>query len=121
MASQSVSDLVAELTAAAAVLEPQIRGLHDLTAVSISPDLQTEVAAEITDRERRSRLLQDAIDALNALTADGYPEMPKETVSQALYAELQEQMADLQAAAGTFAADAASRLVVNLGQPVPKT
>ena len=60
--------LRAELVAALDVLTPELRGLHDLTNVSISPELASSVWLQIVIRERRSNLIQLMINAMdNAL------------------------------------------------------
>jgi hypothetical protein len=116
----------AELEAALAEIEPQIRGLDDLARVSISADLQAKVVEHGTTLKRRRDLIQaelnamDAVDnAHDALLADGYPETPPASLTDSLYAELQIQEADIEAAVSTFAA-MASMLTVNLGAPTPK-
>jgi hypothetical protein len=117
----------AELEAALSVLEPQIRGLDDLSHVSITSALAAEVSGQSVACKRRRDLIQAELDAMDAcdaaydaLLADGYPEMPPDSVVDSVYAELKEQMADLEAAAARFQAEA-SRVSINLGTPVPKT
>jgi len=116
----------AELVAALNVVEPQIRGLDDLAAVSISPELKTKIVDESDTLKRRRHLIQtelDAMDACNsahdALLADGYPAMPPVSLNDTLYTELQTQEADIEAAVAIFKAEAA-RLTVNLGAAQPK-
>lgn len=115
-----VQKLRAELQGALLVLDEQIRGLHTLQVSSISPDLLTEVNEEIVFREHRRELIQAAIDALDALVADGYPELPPEVVSPALYAELQGEKSDMSAAIEVFVQAMAAQLSVDLGQAEPK-
>lgn len=120
--------LRAELNAAIAVIDPQIRGLHDIAVVSISATLLTEVNKEIFDRERRRVLLQNAInclnatnDAMTALQRDGYPALPDEPLSSTSYAELQGQSNDFDAAIGVFVAETpASNVSIGLGSPADK-
>jgi len=120
--------LRAELDAAIAVIDPQIRGLHDIAVVSITTNLLIEVNKEISDRERRRVLLQNAINCLNAaneamtaLEHDGYPELPPEQLSSTNYAELQGQSSDFDAAIGVFVPEAkAATVSIGLGNPEDK-
>lgn len=130
MADDPNPALRAELVAALAVLAPQIRGLHDLAAVSISADLATEIGKQIAARERRRDLintviqwLDGALQALNALQGDGYPALPTVSLPATLLSELRGEETDLDAAVGLFAAQPAINLdVANLrftSQPAP--
>jgi hypothetical protein len=109
MADDPNPALRAELVAALAVLAPQIRGLHDLALVSISPELAAEIAKQITSRERRRDLINTVIagldstwQSLNALQGDGYPSLPTVPLHAALLSELQGEETDLDAAVGLF-------------------
>lgn len=101
--------LRAQLMAALAVLEPQIRGLIDLRATPEQVDLSTLVTAQITAYQNRQALIQNVLNDLNqavvdmqALEADGYPDWTPTTIPTSTYAELTSEMADLAAAAATF-------------------
>lgn len=123
MADDLISNLLEEFQAAIAVLDPQIRGLTDLAVpgVSISDGLRTEVQGQIAERDQRKTLIENAAAALNALVADGYPDLPQDTIDQALYTELQGQMDDQKAAASVFeATPAAATATITFGQPVSK-
>lgn len=112
MADDPNPTLRAELVAANAVLAPQIRGLHDLALVSISPELAAEIAKQIAARERRRDLINGVIalldgawQALNSLQADGYPALPTVPLQSALLSELRGEETDLDAAVGLFTAE----------------
>jgi hypothetical protein len=112
MADYTKSALTADLEAALAILDPQIRGLNDLSHTSISPALLVEVEAQITARVHRHDLIQavlDSLDAvderLSALDADGYPVLPAAPVMGSLFSELQEEKSDLAAAIAVFATE----------------
>jgi hypothetical protein len=127
MADDPNPALRAELTAALAVLAPQIRGLRDLSAVSISSDLVAEIIVQAGDRERRRDLIHAVISALDqvvatrvALEADGYPTLTTSPVVQSLFSELQEEAGDLQAAVAVFTTDQAATMAITLGAPVVK-
>src|SRR3954468_10099819 len=116
--------LRAELEAAKAVLEPQIRGLHDLTHVSISSDLEQEILLQVEKRERRRDLIQSVLDGLDrtvdargALEDDGYPALEDAQLSDAMLGELREENDDLKAAVNLFKRDGAATLSINLGEP----
>lgn len=98
MSSPATDALRNELNAAVAKLEPQIRGLEDLSRVSLSAETMRFVRQEIDDHKRRLNLEQAALAALAALDLDGYPLMPKAEVPPAVFDEMQEQIADLAAA-----------------------
>lgn len=117
-----------EFLAALGLLSPQIRGLHDLAGVSISPELRAAVAAQILSRERRRDLIQSVLDALDhvvsarrLLEQDGYPDLPGMVLVQSQYGELQEEAGDLRAAVAIFKAEAAARISIDLGEPADKS
>jgi hypothetical protein len=126
MADDVNPQLRAELVAALGVLAPQIRGMHDLLNVSISPELHAELTDTVQKRERRRDLIQAVLNdldatvtALTALEDDGYPSLPNIAIVPTQFTELQGQTADLQAAVGVFAQEA-SRLSVGLGAAAEK-
>lgn len=130
MADDPNPALRAELVAANAVLAPQIRGLHDLAVVSISPELAAEIAKQIAARERRRDLINGVIalldgawQALNALQADGYPALPAVPLQPSLLSELRGEETDLDAAVGLFTAEPTITLDVanasTTSQPAP--
>ncbi len=127
MAADPNPALRAELEAALAVIEPQIRGLHDLAEIPSPADLLTEVAEQIAFREHRRSLIRGVVDALDQvivaldlLEADGYPDLPDEMVSQQVLDELDREIADLEAAREVFEISVAARAIVGLGLPVDK-
>lgn len=128
MADDPNPALRAELIAAQKVLAPQIRGLHDLVATSISADLAAAINQQIIVRERRRDLIQAALDRLDAvvdartaLEADGYPTLPGSVIEPDLFKELQGENSDLDAAVAVFKEDIAANISVTLGAPTPKT
>lgn len=110
----------AELLAAIAVLEPQIRGLHDLMTTSISADLKNAIQHQIDVRERRHELLVGEIAMLNqvnmaqdALVADGYPALNTGVLEPSLFQELSGEESDLDAAVAVFGQQA----TISVGTP----
>lgn len=128
MAGQTFDELKQEMAAAQAVLEPQIRGLDDLSHVSLSSAARTELQTANNNRKRRYGYLSEVSAALEALQramdnlyADGYPQMALEPVSAAVFDELQGQKADEAAAHAQFQLEpTAQKLAIDLGEPVMK-
>lgn len=122
MADDPNPALRSELVAAIATVDQQIRGLRILDAAPKSSDeLLAEIAKQIAARERRSDLinhviqwLDGALQALNALQADGYPALPTAPIPTALLSELRGENTDLEAAVGLF-----SEMAVSVGLDVP--
>lgn len=116
----------AELNGQLVTLAPEIRGLDDLAKTSVSPDLVAKIVAHSDDLKRRRDLIQAELNGMdnvnmlhNNLLADGYPALPPSAVADSLYAELQEELADLQSAVAVFQAEA-SKLQIALGTPTSK-
>lgn len=109
MPSENIDGLRQELNAALAVLLPKIRGLEDLTKVSLSPQPLASVEAALARHNQRRQFLNAGIKTLDALdlatdnlVSDGYPEPLVVSVSAAVFEELQEQKTDFAAAFGEF-------------------
>src|SRR3954466_1046645 len=107
-------------------LEPKIRGLDDLAKTSISPDLQAKVMEQSNLYKNRRALIQaelNSMDAVNQmhgnLLADGYPNLAPASVMDSLFAELQEEQADIAAAVSVFQSEATG-MTVTVGEPRPK-
>ena len=103
--------LRAQLQASLEMLWPQILGLQALAAVpGISPGLLIDINQQIGVKTNTQNLikaviadLDAAVTALGVLYESGYPSMPPMVISSALYAELQTDQSNIQAALGTFA------------------
>lgn len=128
MADDINFDRRTELEAALDVLEPQIRGLHDLAAVSISRDLKAAIDREVAARERRRNLIRAEIaemdqanTAHDKLLADGYPNLNVVALEPALFDELQGENADLDAATAIFDTDRAATLTMTFSNPQSQT
>lgn len=130
MASNTFDGLKTEITQALDVLEPQIRGLDDLSHVSLSTETLGAIKTADDDRKRRRGYLTQVLAALEALQRaldnladDGYPAVPKSDVTAAIFEELQGQRADEAAALAQFQQESepvAEVMTINLGQPVNK-
>jgi len=128
MANDINPALRAELVAADATLDPQLRGLHDLLGTSITEELRLSVGHEIDWRSERDNLILATIAAIDAaqtaydlLIANGYPDLPNATLPAEQFTELTEQSQDLATAIGLFGAPVpAARITANLGTLEPK-
>jgi hypothetical protein len=129
MATDSISGLQDELTAALAVLDPQIQGVHDLNDIqSITPALDNELTTAEQTMLHRRQLIQTVLDDiaallrdLGSLEADGYPTPETFPLTGDLKAELDGQVKEVEIGAGVFTAEAlATHLEVTFGAAVPK-
>lgn len=102
MTSPASIALRAEVDQALTILLPQIRGLEDLSKVSLSEPTLEFVNQEITDHRRRRDRCAALLTALDSLEADGYPEMPKAEVPVDVFTELQGEHSDIEAALSEF-------------------
>jgi len=102
--ADSIPALDAELTAALAVLEPQIRGLTDLTGIPASAELTAGIQGSLAAHTRRRDLITAADAALDALEADGYPNPVRSLISAGAFLELAGQILDQEAATAVFEA-----------------
>ena len=131
MATDPNPALRAEIQAALAVVQPQIRGLHDLLETDISPALKAVITSTVQARENRQNLLLAVIRGLDAtlgalqnLDADGYPALPDVLLSVDEATELSGEKTDLEAAIGIFsegkvALDEAGQEISPQPTPVP--
>lgn len=102
MPSAKLTAVHDELTAAQTVILPQIEGLHDFARLNLQPDTLTVVQAATIDFERRRDLIAAALAALDALSTDGYPEVPEREVIGAVYADLKDNVTTIEAAFTKF-------------------
>jgi len=129
MATDSISGLHDELTAALAVLDPQIQGVHDLNDIqSITPALDNALTSAEQSLHQRRALIQTVLDDIEALLrdlasleADGYPTPETFPLTGDLKDELDGQIKDVETGASVFTSGAlATHLEVTFGDPVPK-
>ena len=112
--TDSIPALDAELTAALAVLEPQIRGLADIMVIPASAGLTADIQASLAAHTRRRDLIAAAAAALEALAADGYPNPVRSLLAAESYRELTAQILDQEAALAGFAVRLPSQITMNL-------
>ncbi|CAB4192696.1 hypothetical protein UFOVP1244_66 [uncultured Caudovirales phage] len=118
--SPAITALRAELAAAIALLDPQIRGMEDLAQVSMTEETLSFVRRDFVNYSRRRTLCLAVVSALDALEADGFPDVLLDHLPADNYAELQEQRADLLAAIGQFDQALAAKIDAELGEPTDK-
>lgn len=129
MAEDPNPALRAELLAALAVVEPQVRGLRDFSKVSLSPETIEAIRIQIEARSARANKIHSVLAALDAvvtaraaLELDGYPALEHAEVFTTIYKEIQEQRRELELAAGIFEPEpVASNINVVLGSATPKS
>lgn len=129
MAADPNPTISAELTAARIVLVPQIEGLGDFALTSVSAELKARLLEMRAARVQRDNFLvaalaaRDAyIEALDVLEHDGYPALPTNVVlPNSLFAEMQEEQANLLAATKVVQVEMAAKLSIGLSAPVDKT
>jgi len=118
--SSAITALRAELAAAIALLDPQIRGMEDLAQVSMTEETLSFVRRDFVNYSRRKTLCQAVVAALDHIEADGFPDVVRAQLPASNFAELQEQRADLLAALGQFDQAPAVKIEAELGEPTDK-
>jgi hypothetical protein len=116
----AVDNAVTEVKAALAVAQPQLRGLEFFLRLDQNDVTKRILEQRRVDTERRIAVLQGALAALEALLADGYPEVPVQEVPDTVLADLTEDMSVEEAALALFASDRATKLNVVAGAAEPK-
>ena len=121
--------LRAELEAALAVLEQDVRGLGYLSQTqSPSPELDAFIDEQLTVFVHRRDGINDVLAALDVvivkldiLYAEGYPSVSKIPVDTPLFQQLTAEVADIEAAKALFESEpVATTIAINLGAPKPK-
>jgi len=116
----AVESASAELQVAKTGLDPIVEGLHDFSAVNLKPDTQTTIQSTIIDYERRQTLIKAAQSALQALMADGYPNLPVRPLRDSAFQDLKDQVSTMTAAFGQFEPEKAQSLNPTASESVPK-
>ncbi len=109
MADKTIPTLRAELAAAVEVIGPQLRGLGNIANDPLTPDALSQVETAISARQRRRQLILQVLADLDQLDTDllllmedGYPLLPPFPVVEAVFQELQKELADLEEAISLF-------------------
>ena len=126
MSSSVLDAFHAELEAALQDGASQRRMLSDLAALPLSDETHEGADRESAAVSHRQALMQAALDALNALTSDGYPDTPKTAVAESVLQQLADQKAAVQHALDVLTRGnpepqpQAKTIHVALGQPAQK-
>ena len=115
-----VDEAIIEIEQALATLAPEEEGLDDFDSLDITPETEAIVKAAKLDYAQRRQLLTTAWTALNALQVDGHPVLNIDPVSLSVKADLDAQMATLNAALAKFTTTAATTLGMSASAPEPK-
>src|SRR6185436_17347561 len=115
MPGTAVETALAELAAATATLSPQLEGLRDFTRLNLEDSTRREVDEVLTTTIRRVDLLGRAKDALQALLADGHPDLLVRTIDVSAFQDLRNQAATIAAALLRFNSDPATTLGLTAG------
>lgn len=100
-----IPDAIAELLTARDTLDPQIEGLRDFAALNLKPDTQQAVQKLRDAYARRRERLASALEALEALQNDGYPDVETLDVPATVLADLEQNVTTIQAAFKQFHAE----------------
>lgn len=130
MDAQALEALRAELQAARPPLAGIMEGLvHDLEHKDLEARDRTEVEALLADYQRRENLMQalDAhasgtFDAVGALLADGYPDLPVREIDAAAFEALDQNRRSIELAQAQFrprAITVSGTSTVGPEQPIP--
>lgn len=126
MATDPNPELRAEWEAALTILTPKKRGLQDLTQQFRSDELIGYANARLAEAERWESLLNAAIATLDATVAAiealeevGYPNFEPTPLPQNLFDELQMEVSDFQAGAGTFVVESAQAVRLEVEEDPP--
>jgi hypothetical protein len=109
-----------EINERLAAFKPQLEGLHDFARLNLADATQREIAVSTEAYDRRMGVLTRAKAALEALLADGHPELPVREINAAALLDLQTNASTIEAALAQFASNAASTITLTAGQTVPK-
>jgi hypothetical protein len=115
-----LDDLQEELAIYQVARAPQLEGLERLARLNLTPQLMEEVQLSISQFTRRMSLIVQAQAALDALEADGYPEVDIREILGVAFDDLQDVNADIEAATTLFRDGEAVHLALVAGGPEPK-
>jgi len=91
MGSPNVAALRAEMAEQAATIQEPLEGQRDYTRVADDAqdeaDMRDAAAQRAVERQRRLDVMAAVAVALDAMEADGFPELPKLKVSSGLFAK----------------------------------
>lgn len=121
MATTSVDAALIEIAETLAILEPELEGLRDYQRLNLHDDTRAVIVVAVADYERRQSLLLKSQRILTDLIADGHPNLDVREVAQAVYADLAENKATIDAALAQFAPNMAADLRLTAAAVEPKS
>lgn len=116
--------LRAELETAKTALADPIEGLSDLARLNLKPDTATVVGIMLDIYQRRGRLIERALQAIDVLERDGYPRLPRLEADPLIWGDLSRNLRTIRAGISLFEAPAseeAVEVVITAGVPENKT
>lgn len=116
----SVDSALNEINERLTTFAPQHEGLRDFALLNLQEATKLEIDSSLKLYDRRKDLLDKAKAALEALKADGHPEIPVREISEAAFADLQGNTSTIEAAMARFASNAATTLALAEGRTEPK-
>jgi len=116
----AVSAALAEIETALATIPPQHEGLRDFARLNLRPATLVEVRASLEVYDRRVTRLQAAKAAIEALVADGFPDLRPREIDDAALQDLQENAQTITAALAQFASNTPTALGLSAGAAEPK-
>jgi|SRR5215831_2488593 len=113
----------AEQRAAMAAIEPMIAGLVNYLRIDLTPETRAKVQALLDEYNSRHAALDTAQRGNDGLLGNlGYPDVPKSTVIADIFANLQQELAETQAAFGQFLSESeATAAQVTIGPETAQT
>lgn len=116
----AVETAITEITTHQGVVGPQYAGFVNLARLSLNADAQREDSFSIEQYKRRIELMRNAKIALEALVADGYPDLDVREIPDGAYEDILEQAKGINAALAQFSSGRATGITVTAGLPEPK-
>jgi len=116
-----VDEAIVEINQTLAAIAPELEGLQDFLSIDdLEPDTKTMISSAIDQYTRRQRALESANVALTNLVGDGHPVLTIAPVTLSVKADLDANMASLEAALAKITTTAASTLGMTATAPEPK-
>jgi len=116
----AVQQAIVEIQNLLAAFAPQHEGLRDFDRLDLKDATKAEIEASLALYDRRKALLEDALAKLEALMADGHPDIPVREISPVAFADLQDNTMTIEAAMARFASNAAATLELSGGEVTKK-